>query len=102
MLQRSIIAFSIFICLSLSGCLHRPDVQQGNIIPVQAIQQLKVGMSQEEAIKLLGTPVLTQTLTNQVTYVYTWQPGRKKMKEQVLVLNFSNGRLSHYHTNITP
>lgn len=38
---------------------YRPDIQQGNFISQEMIEQLKVGMTREQARFLLGTPLLT-------------------------------------------
>lgn len=38
---------------------YRPDIQQGNFISQEMIEQLKVGMTREQVRFLLGTPLLT-------------------------------------------
>jgi outer membrane protein assembly factor BamE len=38
---------------------YRPDIQQGNFVSQEMIEQLKVGMTREQVRFLLGTPLLT-------------------------------------------
>lgn len=43
-----------------SGCFlyYRPDIQQGNILTKEMVQQLKPGMTRRQVRYVLGTPLL--------------------------------------------
>jgi len=88
----------ITLALCLTGCFLRPhkvDVQQGNVWPKEAVQQLHVGMSKIEVEALLGTPLLTNSFNDYYwTYVYTNQVNGGKITKKTLVLRFDKNRLA--------
>lgn len=80
--------------LLLSGCVHKMNIQQGNILEQESVNKLHKGMSQEEVRALLGTPVLINTFRdNRVDYVYTNKPGYGKGTEKNITLVFQGDRL---------
>jgi outer membrane protein assembly factor BamE len=80
--------------LLLSGCVHKMNIEQGNIIEQDSINKLHKGMSQEEVRSLLGSPVLINTFRdNRVDYVYTNKPGYGKGTEKNITLIFQGDRL---------
>lgn len=93
------IFFYTTIALVLSGCVYKIDIQQGNIITDQDVQNIHPGMTVAAVKKMLGTP-LTHNLykTNQLYYVYTMKRGRHPRHERQLIVYFTNGRVSHITT----
>jgi len=84
--------------LLLTGCtwipVYHPDAQQGNIFTSHDAARLKVGMSQEQVLYVLGAPVLKQNFVlNRWDYVYTFKTRRKPMEEKRLTLYFKENRL---------
>jgi len=72
------------------------DVQQGNLISRRDAQQLKLGMSKQQVVNLLGNPVLNDPFsTDRWTYVYTFKKGRGKMTKKSMTLYFTASRLTH-------
>jgi outer membrane protein assembly factor BamE len=100
-MKTKIITFSFATCIALSlvGCaqsswLYRVNVQQGNIVTPDLVQQLHKGMTKEAVCGLLGPPVLTDAFNeNRWTYVYTFKPGRGKYVEANVILYFRNNRI---------
>lgn len=86
--------------VSLSACYH-PDIQQGNDLATVNNTQVKVGMSKEDVIALLGEPVLQPTFSeNQLLYVYTDYPNHGTMTEKKLILTFDNkGKVTKIERN---
>lgn len=88
----------LVLILSLAtGCalipLHKPDIKQGNIITAEMIQELKTGMTKQQILSLLGTPVLENNfVTERWYYVYTFQPGKGNgdIQRKYLVVHFKN------------
>jgi outer membrane protein assembly factor BamE len=101
-LKTAIIASSLGLCLTLTGCgslikVHRLDVQQGNIISKDALAKIHKGMSEGSVRTALGDPVLTNIFNeNNLEYVYTWQPGYGKFTEKRITVYFHNGKMTHY------
>lgn len=80
--------------LLLSGCVHKMNVQQGNIIEQDKVSKIHTGMSEEEVKSLMGTPVLINTFKdNRVNYIYTNKPGYGPGAEKIVTLLFQGGRL---------
>jgi len=103
------IKFFLIICLfSLTACsyfpwVHRIDVQQGNVVTQDMVNQLKPGMTKEQVRFLLGTPVLIDTFNNnRWHYVYTVYKGQKKLEEHELVVLFKNDRLQSLSGDTVP
>ncbi len=96
----SLVALGLLLS-SLVGCIHHLDVQQGNIVSSKSVQELKLGMSQTQVENLLGSPVLTQSFNDRISYIYTWRSDETPFHEKSLILYFSNGRLVSYQNNFT-
>lgn len=93
----------IFICsllsLSLTQCASydfaRRVAQQGNLLPQEKIQRLKIGMSKEDAAILMGTSLLSPTFNNnRWDYAYTWRKGTGPIAIRTVTLYFSGNRLA--------
>lgn len=95
----AIIIFSCSLLLELNSCTkivpyYKPDIQQGNIITQAEVNKLKKGMTKNEVINTLGTPIVKNAFyTNQLIYVNTNLPNRGQYTEKRLRLEFKHGRL---------
>ena len=60
-----------------SGCtVHRLEIQQGNIIKDDKVDQLKIGSSKRQVKFVMGSPLLTDPFhSDRWDYVFTNQPG---------------------------
>lgn len=89
-----VISFVLLCTLSACGIVYRPDIQQGNILQQSTIEQLKLGMTEEQVHYLLGSCVLQPPFQlNRDDYVYFYQPGHGESMQRHITLLFSNGRL---------
>jgi outer membrane protein assembly factor BamE len=62
--------------VSISGCVYRPTIQQGNLLQLDEIDQVKVGMTRSQVRYVLGTPMISDPFEpNRWDYVYTLQKG---------------------------
>jgi outer membrane protein assembly factor BamE len=63
----------------LSGCVYRPDIQQGNLLSVKDIEQVQVGMTRSQVRFLLGTPMVSDPFApHRWDYVYRMEYGRRR------------------------
>ena len=71
-MQKLLVYFSSAALLTLSACsIHRPPVQQGNVLDPEAVAQLKTGLSKRQVKFILGEPVLADPFhSNRWDYVY--------------------------------
>lgn len=87
------------LSVSLAGCHHLPvgydiDVQQGNIITQESVQQLKVGMTREQVVEIMGEPVMINTFDTRCwDYVYTDVSRRKSFVKNKVTLIFEQNRV---------
>lgn len=86
----------ILTLISLQACqYYGVHFTQGNILTSKKINKLHVGMSQEEVLRVLGTPVYENTFnTRRWVYVYTTQIRRERTKQKV-ILTFDHGRIAN-------
>jgi len=94
----SIILMSIALILSLTSCISydfsRRVVQQGNLLPQEKIERLKIGMSKDDIAILMGTSMLSPMFNNERwDYAYTWRKGSGATETHNLSLFFKNSRL---------
>lgn len=77
-LHRSLI-FTLLAAAVLSGCIYRPDIQQGNLLSVKDIEQVQVGMTRSQVRFLLGTPMVSDPFApHRWDYVYRMEYGRRR------------------------
>ena len=77
-MHRSLI-FTLLAAAVLSGCIYRPDIQQGNLLSVKDIEQVQVGMTRSQVRFLLGTPMVSDPFApHRWDYVYRMEYGRRR------------------------
>ena len=65
------------------GCVYRIDIQQGNLIEEESIDQVEIGMSRSAVQFLLGTPMIADAFhQNRWDYAYYLRPGRSRLALQ--------------------
>lgn len=80
--------------LMLAACVHKPTIEQGNIVTKEQISQLHKGMSEEQVRALLGSPVMEEPFNrNRLEYVYTLKQGRHASQAMRLTLLFKDNKL---------
>jgi outer membrane protein assembly factor BamE len=83
---------------------YRPDVQQGNVVTQEMVEQLREGMSREQVRFLLGTPMLTSGFhPNRWDYVYLLKRGRTgEVQQRQLTVWFKDNRLAQFKSDAMP
>jgi outer membrane protein assembly factor BamE len=83
--------------------VYRPDIQQGNVVEQEQINQLKPGMTKRQVRFLLGTPMLVDVFHQERwDYVYTKTEGWGEMEERHIALYFEDGRLVRLEGDLRP
>ena len=91
-------------CTLLAACSYKPgfineykiDVQQGNVLTQEMVNQLKPGQTRDQVRFVLGSPIITDIFHQQRwDYVYRYQNGRTGGVEsrQLVVFFDADGRL---------
>jgi outer membrane protein assembly factor BamE len=77
-LHRSLTFALLAAAALLSGCVYRPDIQQGNLLSVKDVEQVQPGMTRSQVRFLLGTPMISDPFApHRWDYVYRMEYGRR-------------------------
>ena len=77
---------------ALAGCsfpgVYKIDIQQGNVVTQDMIDQLKPGMTRRQVRFIMGNPLITDTFhANRWDYLYSIQPGgRQRYQERISLM----------------
>lgn len=72
------LALAALAGLLLGGCVYRINIQQGNLLDEEQIEQLEVGMTRKQVRFLLGTPMVDDPFhAERWDYVYYLALGRR-------------------------
>ncbi|GAA5103912.1 hypothetical protein GCM10023211_00810 [Orbus sasakiae] len=93
-LYRSIITL-VVAALLLSGCsfvdrwVYRPDINQGNYVTQEQVDQLKVGQTKEQIVYIMGSPMLTSVFGDDVWYyVFRELPQHGYVSQKTYTITF--------------
>jgi len=82
---------------------YRPDVQQGNVITQEMVDQLRPGISRDQVRFMLGTPLLADTFhRDRWDYLYYLDPRVGPKQRRSLVIFFVDNRLDHFRSDPMP
>jgi outer membrane protein assembly factor BamE len=71
------------LALALSACVYRMDVQQGNLLDAEQVDQVEVGMTRSQVRFLLGTPMVIDSFeADRWDYVYSLRRGHERHVER--------------------
>lgn len=79
-----------------SGCVYRPNIQQGNLLRLEDVDQVTVGMTRSQVRYLLGTPMVSDPFQpNRWDYIYTLRRGsERKLDRSYFVVYFDGDRVA--------
>ena len=100
----------IFLCagtLLLAGCgfpgVYKLDVQQGNVVTQDMVDQLRPGMTTRQVRFIMGTPLIQDTFhENRWDYLYSLTPGHLERVQERISLIFEDDRLVALSGDFTP
>ena len=72
---------------ALAGCsfpgVYKIDIQQGNVVTQDMIDQLRPGMTQRQVRFIMGNPLVADTFhPNRWDYIYSMQPGGGERQQE--------------------
>ncbi len=102
LLQSALIASLVIV--TLSGCLYRMDIPQGNRIDPALVDQLEIGMSRNQVEFLLGTPAIVDSYhPDQWHYIFYLKTGDDgNIAKSVMTLTFTGDLLSSIDGDLNP
>ncbi|MBB6341624.1 outer membrane protein assembly factor BamE [Pseudomonas fluvialis] len=92
---------------ALAGCsfpgVYKIDIQQGNVVTQDMIDQLKPGMTRRQVRFIMGNPLITDTFhANRWDYLYSIQPGGGQRQQERVSLIFNNDQLAGLSGDFMP
>jgi outer membrane protein assembly factor BamE len=88
-------------CL-LTGCLYRPELNQGDYLTQAELDKLEPGMTKNEVQQVMGTPALIPVFElDEWNYTFASLPGNqrnKTLKFKTISLYFKHDRLQSYRS----
>jgi len=76
---------------------YRPDVQQGNFVSQEMIEQVKVGQTREQIMFILGTPLLTDMFhKDRWDYPFYLARGNGELTTSRVTLYFKDDKLERF------
>lgn len=83
--------------------VYRPEIQQGNIVTQEQVNELNPGMSKRQVRFLLGSPMLTDVFHNdRWDYAYTFGEGSKPTEMRRVTVYFEDDRLVRITGDLRP
>ena len=109
-MQKLLISALCGASLALAACsstrlpgAHKIDVQQGNLVTQEMVDQLKPGMSKRQVTFVMGTPMISDVFhADRWDYVYTMQPGGGQIEQRHVTLYFAEDALTRVEGDYQP
>lgn len=83
---------------------YRPDVQQGNVVTKEMVEQLRPGMTRDQVRFLLGTPLVASLFhQDRWDYIYYLKRGKgTETQQRKLTVLFKDNRLDSFTADEMP
>jgi len=99
-----------FALASLGGCSYFQfpgvftlEVQQGNIIEQEMIDQLKPGLTKRQVKFIMGSPLVMDTFDqDRWDYIYTLRTRTGERRDERVTVYFKDDKLSHFSGDYRP
>ena len=90
------------VMLALAACVYRIDIQQGNLLVDEDIDQVEVGMTRSQVQFLLGTPMIADSFhRDRWDYAYYLRRGRSPdVVQRWVVVHFDNDRVARIERDL--
>ena len=97
----------VVLSAGLAACsfpgVYKLDVQQGNIVTQDMVNQLKPGMTKRQVRYIMGTPLLVDSFhENRWDYFYSLRNHDDEYSQERLTLLFANDQLVNLQGNFRP
>ena len=106
LLYAAILAVALTSCTTIAT--HFPgvyaiDIQQGNIINQEMVDQLRPNMTKRQVLYVMGTPMLVDVFHKQRwDYIYSDQPGGEDRVQKRTTLFFNGDELANIQGDFRP
>jgi outer membrane protein assembly factor BamE len=94
--RRALTAIAALLAALAAGCVYRMDIQQGNLLDPEQVEQVEVGMTRSQVRFLLGTPMVVDSFDpDRWDYVYRLRRGHSRnITKRHLVVWFEGDKVT--------
>jgi outer membrane protein assembly factor BamE len=94
--RRVVILLAFAALTATGGCVYRLDIQQGNLLDLEQIDQVTVGMTRSQVRYLLGTPMINDPFAAlRWDYVFTYKRGHQRAIDRGhVIVHFDGDKVS--------
>lgn len=106
--MRSLLIAIALVCLTACGAVgfpgvYRIDIEQGNLVTQEMVDQLKPGMSRRQVRFIMGTPLVEDSFNqSRWDYPYVIRNGRNVIREANLTIYFDGDTMTHLAGDYAP
>lgn len=94
-----LIIFSFLFSL-LAACVYKRDLPQGNLITPDMVSQLQPGMSRQQVVQVMGSPLMYNAFDDaRWNYVYRLKDADDNITEKQVALVFNGNQLADIQTS---
>ena len=92
----------VVAALALAACVYRIDIQQGNLLDENDINQVDLGMTRSQVQFVLGTPMVSDSFhRDRWDYAYYYRRGRSPTADRRwVVVYFENDRVQRIERDL--
>lgn len=95
-----LLAVASIVLTSACNLVYKQDIQQGNVLDRDDVEQLEIGMTKRQVQVLLGTPSVNSPFHgDRWDYMNTYARRGAKPEKRVLTLRFDNDALASMSGN---
>ncbi len=88
----TLIAPCLAMMFVVSGCVYRINIQQGNLLDADVVEQIEVGMTRTQVRFLLGTPLVNNPFDeDRWDYFYYFKTGKTELVTSQHIIVFFHG-----------
>ena len=101
MLKVFIRLLPILSVITLCGCIYHQPIEQGNIITPAHVQAIHNGMTSQQVIAKMGSPVMKNIYNDEhMDYVYTSAPTHDIMIVKKVIIVFRHNLVTNVRTEL--
>jgi len=92
----------LLVIAPLIGCnvIHKQNVQQGNVLEREDMEQLETGMTKRQVMVLLGSPAIQSPFhSDRWDYINSFARRGGKAEQRTLTVEFENDQVIDFHGN---
>ncbi len=102
-MPKHLIFSACFASLLLTSCIYKLDIQQGNIVTQEMIDQLEPNMNKRQVRYVMGTPLSVDVFHQQRwDYIYTTESDGEVRAQKRISLIFEGERLARIQGDFRP